>query len=106
VRSGCSAPAIPELGLAVPILTGMEPLASVSLATTGGSRTAGWQMQLRVDYVVNKVMQTHRGQSEDAVRQAINDQLRSFGVVPNGRQIAHYAEVISQLPLLPPKTGG
>lgn len=59
-------------------------------------------MQLRVDYVVNRVMQTHRGQSEDAVAQAINDQLRSFGVVPNGRQIAQYAQVISSLPMLPP----
>jgi len=82
----------------------MEPLASVSLASTGGSRTAGWQMQLRVDYVVNKVMQTHRGQSEDVVQRAIQDQLRSFGVVPNGRQIAHYATVIAQLPMLPPRT--
>jgi len=80
----------------------MDPLASVSLVTTGGSRTAGWQQQLRVDYVVNKVMQTHRGQSEDVVRRAIQDQLRSFGVVPNGRQISQYATVISQLPLLPP----
>jgi hypothetical protein len=82
----------------------MEPLASVSFATTGGPRTAGWQMQLRVDYVVNKVMQTHRGQSEDVVKQAISDQLRTFGVVPNGRQVSQYAAVISQLPLLPPAT--
>ena len=80
----------------------MEPLASVSFVTTGGPRTAGWQQQLRVDYVVNKVMQTHRGQSEDVVKQAIQDQLRSFGVVPNGRQISQYATVISQLPQLPP----
>jgi hypothetical protein len=80
----------------------MEPLAPVSLASTAGSRTAGWQVQLRVDYVVNKVMQTHRGQSADAVAQAIQDQLRSVGVVPSGRQIAQYAAVISQLPLLPP----
>jgi len=80
----------------------MEPLASVSLASGASQRPAGWQMQLRVDYVVNKVMQTHRGQSEDAVAQAINDQLRSVGVVPNGRQIAQYAAAISQLPLLPP----
>ncbi len=80
----------------------MEPLASVSLVGTGGSRAAGWQMQLRVDYVVNKVMQTHRGQSEDVVKQAIQDQLRSFGVVPNGRQVSQYAAAISQLPLLPP----
>ena len=80
----------------------MEPLASVSLATSGGNRSVGWQMQLRVDYVVNKVMQTHRGQSEDVVKQAIQDQLRTFGVVPNGRQVSQYAAVISQLPLLPP----
>ena len=70
----------------------MEPVASVSLASTAVSRAAGWQMQLRVDYVVNKVMQTHRGQSEDVVAQAIQDQLRTFGVVPNGRQIAQYAD--------------
>jgi hypothetical protein len=80
----------------------MEPVASVSLASSAGSRPAGWQMQLRVDYVVNKVMQTDRGQSEDAVAQAMQDLLRSVGVVPNDRQIAHYAEVISSLPLLPP----
>jgi hypothetical protein len=80
----------------------MEPLTSVSLATTGNSRTAGWQSQLRVDYVVNKVMQTHRGQSEDVIAQAIQDLLRSVGVVPNGRQIAQYATVISALPILPP----
>ena len=80
----------------------MDPLASVSLTGTGGSRTAGWQMQLRVDYVVNKIMRTHRGQSEDVVKQAIQDQLRSFGVVPNGRQVSQYAEAISQLPQLPP----
>jgi hypothetical protein len=81
----------------------MEPLAPVSLASAGGSRTAGWQQQLRVDFVVNKIMQTHRGQSESAVAQAIQDHLRSVGVVPNSRQIAQYAAMISQLPLLPPK---
>ena len=88
----------------LPILQGMEPLASVSFASAGGNRTAGWQQQLRVDFVVNKVMQTHRGQAESAVAQAIQDQLRSVGVVPNGRMIAQYAAVISRLPLLPPKT--
>jgi hypothetical protein len=108
VPIGCSPVAAPPRFLncarPLPILGGMEPLAPVSFATTGGSRAAGWQMQLRVDYVVNKVMQTHRGQSEDVVARAINEQLRSFGVVPNGRQIAQYATVISQLPLLPPRT--
>jgi hypothetical protein len=80
----------------------MEPLASVSLAAPTGQRPVGWQVQLRVDYAVNKVMQSHRGKSEDAVAQAIQDQLRTVGVVPNGRQIAQYAAVIASLPLLPP----
>ena len=81
----------------------MEPLAAVSSATYGTSRPAGWQAQVRIDYVINKVAQTHRGLSEDEVAQAIHDQLRAVGVVPNGRQIAQYAAVISRLPLLPPK---
>jgi hypothetical protein len=81
----------------------MEPLSSVSFATAGGSRTVGWQQQVRVDYVVNKVSQTHRGQSEDAVAQAIQDQLRAVGVVPNGRLVAQYASAISALPQIPPK---
>ncbi len=80
----------------------MEPIATVSFAGGAAQRPVGWQMQLRVDYAVNKVMQTHRGKSEDAVAQAIQDQLRSVGVVPNTRQIAQYAAVISSLPLLPP----
>jgi hypothetical protein len=82
----------------------MEPLSRVSFATAGGSRTAGWQQQVRVDYVVNKVSQTHRGQAEDAVAQAIQDQLRAVGVVPNGRMVAQYASAISALPQLPPRT--
>ena len=106
VRAGCSPvaqhPRTFRSGCCASDTQGMEPLASVSLAGTTAQRPAGWQMQLRVDYAVNKVMQTHRGQSEDAVAQAIQDQLRSVGVVPNGRQIAQYAAVISQLPQLPP----
>jgi len=82
----------------------MEPLASVSHATSGGSRPAGWQAQVRIDYVINKVAQTHRGQSEGDIAQAIHDQLRAVGVVPNGRQIAQYASAISSLPQLPPNT--
>jgi hypothetical protein len=80
----------------------MEPLAPVSFSSAG-RHPVGWQMQVRVDYVVNKVMQTHRGQSEDVVARALNDQLRSLGVVPNERQVAQYATVIAQLPQLPPR---
>jgi hypothetical protein len=80
----------------------MEPIASVRFATSGGSRAAGWQAQVRIDYVVNKVAQTHRGLSEDTVAQAIHDQLRAVGVVPNGRQVAQYATAISALPQIPP----
>jgi hypothetical protein len=80
----------------------MESVPSVTLTGGPGQRPVGWQVQLRVDYAVNKVMQTHRGMSEDDVAQAIQDELRSVGVVPNYRQIARYAAVISNLPLLPP----
>ena len=80
----------------------MEPVASVSL-DTADRRSVGWQVQLRVDYVVNRLMQTHRGQSADDVAQAITDQLRSVGVLPNTRLIQQYALTISQLPLLPPR---
>jgi hypothetical protein len=60
-------------------------------------------MQVRVEFVVNRIMQTHRGQSEEMIAQAIQESLRSVGVVPNGRQIQQYAAAISQLPELPPK---
>ncbi|WP_189335241.1 hypothetical protein [Actinoplanes ianthinogenes] len=82
----------------------MEPLASLSsLGRSGGQRAAGWQAQLRVDYVVNRVAQTHRGQSEDQIKQALQDQLRVYGVVPNAKQMAIYAKAISALPELPPR---
>ena len=82
----------------------MEPIGSVTTASRAAARPVGWQVQLRVDYAVNKVMQTHRGKSEDEdeVAQAIQDQLRTVGVVPNSRQLAQYAAVIASLPLLPP----
>ena len=106
VRPGCNlvaqAPRTFRFGRGASDTQGMEPLASVSFAGGAGQRPVGWQMQLRVDYAVNKVMHTHRGQTEDVVAQAIQDELRSVGVVPNQRQIAQYATVISSLPLLPP----
>ncbi|WIM94870.1 hypothetical protein ACTOB_006928 [Actinoplanes oblitus] len=81
----------------------MQPLTSISgLGSAGGQRGAGWQVQLRVDYVVNRVAQTHRGQSEDQVKQAIQDQLRVYGVVPSAKQVTIYAKAISALPQLPP----
>ena len=80
----------------------MEPVSAISFATSGGGRAIGWQQQVRIDYVVNKIMQTHRGQAEDQVAQAIHDQLRAVGVVPNGRQIAQYATAISALPQILP----
>lgn len=83
----------------------MEPVTAVNFASPSTSRqSVGWQTQLRVDYAVNRVMQTHRGESAAEIAQAIQDQLRGVGVVPNGRMIQQYALVISQLPLLPPKT--
>jgi hypothetical protein len=84
----------------------MEPLASISsLASSGGQRTAGWQAQLRVDYVVNRVSQTHRGQAEDQIKQALQDQLRVYGVIPNAKQMTIYAQAIAALPQIQPSPG-
>lgn len=79
----------------------MQPLASISSLAGSGRRPVGWQVQLRVDYVVNQVMQTHRGKPEDEIKLAIQDQLRVYGVVPNKRQVSQYATAISALPQLP-----
>jgi hypothetical protein len=76
----------------------MNALTALSSLSAGGRRDPGWQVQLRVDYVVNQVMQTHRGKPEDDIKQAIQDQLRVYGVVPNKRQISQYAQTISALP--------
>ncbi|HET9519076.1 MAG TPA: hypothetical protein VFO77_15245 [Actinoplanes sp.] len=79
----------------------MEPIPAVTL--DGAARKpAGWQVQQRVDFVVNRITQTHRGQPEEQVLQAIRESLRSVGVVPNGRDIQNYAALIAQLPPLPP----
>jgi hypothetical protein len=52
--------------------------------------------------VVRQVTQSHRGQSEQDITEAITDRLRSLGVVPVRRQIQQYAEAIACLPELPP----
>jgi hypothetical protein len=80
----------------------MEPVASVNFASPA-RRPVGWQTQVRVEFVVNRITQTHRGQSAETIARAIQESLRSVGVVPNGRQIQQYAAAISQLPELPPR---
>ena len=81
----------------------MDAISSISsvMSVSAGGRSPGWQVQLRVDYVVNQVMKTHRGQTEDAIKEAIKDQLRIYGVVPNKRQVDQYAKAISALPAVP-----
>ena len=80
----------------------MEPPVAVNLQSAG-QRPIGWQVQQRVDLVVNRILQTHRGLPEEDVAQALRQSLRSMGVVPNGRQILAYAAQIAELPPLPPK---
>ncbi|WP_433826318.1 hypothetical protein ACQP2E_30140 [Actinoplanes sp. CA-015351] len=82
----------------------MQALSALSSLTSGGRRDPGWQVQLRVDYVVNQVSLTHRGQSEDAIKDAIQEQLRVYGVVPNKRQVSKYAQAISALPQVQPSS--
>lgn len=103
VQSGCAGPQQLSATSPEPYCQYMEPVAAVSL-DSAGRRPVGWQMQQRVDFVVNRAMQTHRGEPEEKVAQAIREELRSLGVVPNGREVAHYASVIAQLPQLPPRS--
>lgn len=80
----------------------MEPPIPVSFDPRG-DRLPGWQLRLRVDYVVNQLMQTHRGLPEEEVAQAMQDRLRGLGATAQPRQVQHFAGLISQLPPLPPR---
>lgn len=80
----------------------MEPPVPVSFEPRS-DRLPGWQLRLRVDYVVNQLMQTHRGRPEEEIAQALQDRLRGLGATAHARQIQHHAELISQLPPLPPR---
>ena len=83
----------------------MEPVAPVNFASRADHRPADWQQQARVDFVVNRVMQSHRGHDADQVAQALEDQLRGLGVAPNDRMIHQYATAIARLPQLSPESG-
>jgi hypothetical protein len=78
----------------------MEPPVEVSF-DSAGRRPVGWQVQQRVDMVVNRLLLTHRGLPEEDVAQALAESLRRLGVVPNKRQVAAYAAQIAELPPLP-----
>jgi hypothetical protein len=75
----------------------MEPITELSF-DSAGRRPVGWQLQLRVDSVVEHVTQTHRGQPEERIIEAIHEELRGLGVVPNRRQVQHHAAIIARLP--------
>jgi hypothetical protein len=79
----------------------MEPPVAVSFESAD-RRPVGWQVQQRVDFVVNRLMQTHRGQPEEQILDALRSGLRTAGVVPNMRQIQQYASLIAELAPLPP----
>lgn len=74
----------------------MEPPVEVTFESAG-RHPAGWQVQQRVDVVVNRVLRTHRGLPVDEVDRALRQGLLAFGVVPNKRQVAAYAAQISAL---------
>lgn len=81
--------------------TAREAISAISV-DIGPSWTAERHVMQRVEYVVNQVAQTHRGQEEEAVAREITARLRALGVQPLGRRVRHYAEAISRLPELPP----
>ncbi|GAB7042703.1 MULTISPECIES: hypothetical protein [Catenuloplanes] len=64
-------------------------------------RPVGWQVQMRIDWVVTQVMATHRGLPEDQVRIELAQRLRGMGATAGQRQVDNYARAISALPSLP-----
>ena len=73
----------------------MEPLASVSFATSGGSRPAGWQAQVRIDYVINKVAVPFRSieQLTLELRRASGDMKEPVVVISADATATHQAVV-------------
>ena len=69
--------------------------------TAPDTRPVGWQVQMRIDWVVTQVMATHRGLPEDAVRQELSQRLRGVGANAGNRQVENYAKAISALPSIP-----
>lgn len=82
----------------------MDPIAPLSFEPRS-DREPGWQLRMRVDFVINELMQTHRGRPEEEIAQAMRERLRGLGASAPARDVQHYAGVISQLPALPPKRG-
>ena len=68
--------------------------------------SAGWppgkQVTQRIEYVVNQVAQTHRGQPEADIVQELQKRLRGMGVPAAARQLVSFAHTIASLPPLPP----
>ena len=64
-------------------------------------RPVGWQVQMRIDWVVTQVMATHRGLPEEQVRVELAQRLRGMGAAAGQRQVDNYARAISALPQLP-----
>jgi len=66
-----------------------------------------WQVDrhvaVRLEYVVNQVMQLHRGESEEEIARLITDRLRALGVPPQARQIQQLAQAIARLPAPAPR---
>ncbi|HEU5109663.1 MAG TPA: hypothetical protein VFT95_14065 [Micromonosporaceae bacterium] len=61
-----------------------------------------WQVDrhvaVRLEYVVNQVVQLHRGEAEEEIARIITDRLRALGVPPQARQVQLLAQAIARLP--------
>ena len=65
---------------------------------TASSRTPGWQVAQRVQYVVSQVTDVCAGMPESEVARVLTQRLRGIGVSPNDRDVQRYAQAIADLP--------
>jgi hypothetical protein len=69
---------------------------------TRGTWSAARQVTQRIEYVVNQVARTHRGQPENDVMRELQSRLRGLGVPTGARQLTGFAHTIANLPPMPP----
>lgn len=75
----------------------MQPSPSIAF-DTASSRSAGWQVVQRIQYVVSQVAAACAGLPPSEVAQELARRLRGLGVSPNQREIQRYAQSIAELP--------
>jgi len=75
----------------------MEPSLRITL-DAASSRSPGWQVAQRIQYVVAQVADAYAGLPLNEVTDALARRLRGLGVNVTDRDVQRYAQAIAELP--------